>query len=214
MNENLPIQVEPIQEGGTITYATEVIAIIVGVATTEVDGIASMAGVSSISEILGGRNKNVARGVKVEVGAEEVSVDVSVIVDYGIPIQAVCQEVQENIRKSIETMTGLHVIKVDVHVQGVSFEKENKELQQSQQTARLESARASGETIPIPAAPAEWAQEPSPAAQPASPVAPEPSIPQEDAEKPQPDADPQPEPAPPESPKKRGPGRPKRQPKE
>ncbi len=138
MNENLPIQVEPIQEAGTITYATEVIAIIVGVATAEVEGITSMAGVSSIGDLLSGRGKNLSRGVKVEVGAEEVSVDVSVIVDYGMPIQKVGQNVQENVRKSIESMTGLHVIKVDVHVQGVSFEKENKELQQSQEAARLE----------------------------------------------------------------------------
>jgi len=74
------------------------------------------------------------------VGAEEVAVDVSVIVDYGMPIQIVGRDVQENIRKSIETMTGLHVLKVDVHVLGVSFEKENKELEQGQEVARLQSA--------------------------------------------------------------------------
>lgn len=139
MNQDLPIHVDPIEEKGTITYATEVIATIVGVAATEVEGIASMAGAASISELLSGKPKNLSRGVKVEVGAEEVAVDVSVIVDYGMPIQLVCLNVQENIRKSIETMTGLHVIKVDVHVLGVSFEKENKELEQGQEMARLQS---------------------------------------------------------------------------
>ena len=143
MNQDLPVHVDPnkdlFQEKGTITYATEVIATIVGVATTEVEGIASMAGAASISELFSGKPKNLSRGVRVEVGAEEVAVDVSVIVDYGMPIQIVGRDVQENIRKSIETMTGLHVLKVDVHVLGVSFEKENKELEQGQEVARLQS---------------------------------------------------------------------------
>ena len=66
---------------------------------------------------------------------EDVSVDVSVTVDYGMPIQKVGRSAQENVRKSIESMTGLHVEKVDLHVVGVSFEKENQELQQSQKIA-------------------------------------------------------------------------------
>lgn len=144
IDENLPINVDDQEDHGTITYATEVISTIVGVATAEVEGIASMAGASSISDILG-RSKNAARGVKVEVGAEEVSVEVSVIVDYGMPIQKVCKNVQDNILKSIETMTGLHVIKVDVHVQGVSFEKENLELKQGQEVARLSTERGTEE---------------------------------------------------------------------
>jgi len=56
-------------------------------------------------------------------------------VDYGMPIQKVGRNAQENVRKSIESMTGLHVEKVDLHVVGVSFEKENQEMQQSQQLA-------------------------------------------------------------------------------
>ena len=139
MSQDLPMNVDT-EEKGTITYATEVIATIVGVATTEVEGIASMAGAASISELLSGKPKNFSRGVRVEVGAEEVAVDVSVIVDYGMPIQIVGSNVQENIRKSIETMTGLQVLKVDVHVLGVSFEKENKELEQGQEVARLQSS--------------------------------------------------------------------------
>jgi len=163
MSQDLPMNVDPnkdlFQEKGTITYATEVIATIVGVATTEVEGIASMAGAASISELFSGKPKNLSRGVRVEVGAEEVAVDVSVIVDYGMPIQIVGRDVQENIRKSIETMTGLHVLKVDVHVLGVSFEKENKELEQSQEVARLQSVQDSprfggvlqeGESEPAP----------------------------------------------------------------
>ena len=66
---------------------------------------------------------------------EDINVDVSVTVDYGMPIQKVGRNAQENVRKSIESMTGLHVEKVDLHVVGVSFEKENQEMQQSQQLA-------------------------------------------------------------------------------
>ena len=86
-----------------------------------------------------GRNKNITRGVKVELGTEEAAVDIYLIIEYGTPIQTAASNVQENVRKAIESMTGLHVVRVDVHVQGVSFEKENKELQQSQEMARLQA---------------------------------------------------------------------------
>ena len=134
MNENMTIDMEK----GQITYANEVIATIVSVATTEVEGISGIAGVSgSISGILGkGKSsRNVSRGVRVDVEGSDVNVDVSVTVDYGMPIQKVGRNAQENVRKSIESMTGLHVEKVDLHVVGVSFEKENQELQLSQQAA-------------------------------------------------------------------------------
>ena len=131
MNENMTIDMEK----GQITYANEVIATIVSVATTEVEGISGIAGVSgSISGILGkGKSsRNVSRGVRVDVEGSDVNVDVSVTVDYGMPIQKVGRNAQENVRKSIESMTGLHVDKVDLHVVGVSFEKENQEMQLSQ----------------------------------------------------------------------------------
>ena len=121
------------QESGQITYANEVIATIVSVATTEVDGISGIAGSGAISGILA--KGKTPRGVKVDMNGENVGVDVSVTVDYGMPIQKVGRNAQENVRKSIESMTGLHVEKVDLHVVGVSFEKENQEMQLSQQAA-------------------------------------------------------------------------------
>ena len=121
------------QESGQITYANEVIATIVSVATTEVEGISGIAGSGAISGILA--KGKTPRGVKVDMNGENVGVDVSVTVDYGMPIQKVGRNAQENVRKSIESMTGLHVEKVDLHVVGVSFEKENQEMQQSQKLA-------------------------------------------------------------------------------
>ena len=125
--DNLPLSLEQDSDStGTITYANEVIAIISGVAANEVEGIAGMCTSGGIGDVFG-RNKNITRGVRVEIGSEEASVDLFVVVEYGTPIQTAALNVQENVRKAIETMTGLHVVRVDVHVQGVSFEKENKE---------------------------------------------------------------------------------------
>ena len=133
MNENNTVDKEKDQESGQITYANEVIATIVSVATTEVEGISGIAGSGAISGILA--KGKTPRGVKVDMDGENVDVDVSVTVDYGMPIQKVGRNAQENVRKSIESMTGLHVEKVDLHVVGVSFEKENQEIQQSQKLA-------------------------------------------------------------------------------
>ena len=127
--DNLPLSLQKDDDKtGSITYANEVIAIIAGVAANEVAGIAGMCTSGGISDVFG-RNKNITKGVKVEIGSEEASVDLYVVVEYGTPIQTAALDVQENVRKAIETMTGLHVVRVDVHVQGVSFEKENKEMQ-------------------------------------------------------------------------------------
>ena len=127
--EDLPVNADvDLQNGGTITYATEVISTIAGVAANEIEGIAGMCISGGLSDIIG-RNRNITRGVKVEIGSEEASFDLYVIVEYGQPIQKVCHDVQENVRKAIESMTGLHVVRVDVHVQGVSFEKEKQQTE-------------------------------------------------------------------------------------
>jgi uncharacterized alkaline shock family protein YloU len=135
LKDNLPISTEPaVPDGGSITYANEVIAIISGIAASEIEGIAGMVTAGGLGEIIS-KNRNITRGVKVEVGTEEVSVDLYTIVEYGQPIQKVASEVQENVRKSIESMTGLRVVRVDIHVQGVSFEKDKQDAQ-----SRLEAA--------------------------------------------------------------------------
>ncbi len=108
-------------ELGAIRIADEVVSIIAGLAATEVEGVASMSGgiVGGIAEALG--RKNLSKGVKVEVGEQEAAVDLYLIVGYGSRIPDVAWTVQENVKKAIETMTGLAVVNVNVHVQGVSF---------------------------------------------------------------------------------------------
>lgn len=133
--ENLPVNVDlDTEQSSNIIYANEVVAIIAGVAASEVEGIAGMCNVSGG---LLGKNRSVTKGVKVEIGTEEASVDLYVIMEYGKPIQKAAYDAQESVRKAIETMTGLHVVKVDVHVQGVSFEKENNALNAGAKNAVL-----------------------------------------------------------------------------
>ena len=105
---------------GTIRIADEVVAIVAGLAATEIPGVAGMSGglVGGIAEMLG--KKNMAKGVKVEVGEREAAVDLFVIVEYGVRIPDIALTVQENVKRAIESMTGLEVIEVNVHVQGVN----------------------------------------------------------------------------------------------
>lgn len=106
---------------GAIRIANEVVAVIAGLAATEVDGLAGMSGgiAGGFAEMLG--KKNLSKGVRVEVGEKETAVDIFVIVEYGAKIPDVAFRVQENVKHAIENMTGLTVVDVNVHVQGVSF---------------------------------------------------------------------------------------------
>nr|WP_041914291.1 Asp23/Gls24 family envelope stress response protein [Selenomonas ruminantium] len=114
---------------GSIRIADEVVSIIAGLAATEVEGIAGMSGgiAGGIAEMLG--RKNFAKGVKVEVGEKEAAVDLYIIVKYGVRIPDVALAAQENVKQAIENMTGLSVVEVNIHVQGVGFpdDEENKE---------------------------------------------------------------------------------------
>ena len=111
---------------GTIQIAPEVIEVIAGLATIEVDGVAGMSGgfAGGIVELLG--RKNLSKGVKVEVGQREAAVDVSIIVEYGNRIPEIASEIQRNVKRSIEMMTGLHVVEVNVHIHDVHFKTPDK----------------------------------------------------------------------------------------
>lgn len=109
---------------GSIKITDEVVAIIAGLAATEVPGVAGMGGgiAGGIAEILG--RKNLSRGVKVEVGEKQAAIDLFIIVEYGSRIPDIAWEIQDKVKKAVETMTGLNVIEVNIHVQGVNFEKQ------------------------------------------------------------------------------------------
>ena len=174
--ENLPLSVDvnDMEPTSSITFASDVVATIAGIAAAEVEGVAVMVNAPAGNNLLG-KNRAVTKGVKVEVGTEEVSVDLYMVIEYGQPIQKVAQDAQENVRRAIESMTGLHVVRVDVHVQAVSFEKENNALSAGAKNAVLEagSAEAPAETV----APAEVEEAPvAPAAPVEKPAADEPEM--------------------------------------
>jgi uncharacterized alkaline shock family protein YloU len=124
-------------EMGSIQIAPEVIEVIAGLATVEVDGVAGMSGgfAGGIAELLG--RKNLSKGVKVEVGQREAAVDVSIIVEYGRKIPEIAGEIQRNVKRSIETMTGLTVVEVNVHVHDVHFKgSEKTEEEESNQRVK------------------------------------------------------------------------------
>jgi len=114
-------------EYGKVLYADDVVATIAGLAATDVKGVAAMSGgiANGIAEKLG--RKNLAKGVKVQVGEKEAAIDLYIIVDYGVKVPEVAWNIQENVKKAVESMTGLNVVEVNIHVQGVSFEKDVKE---------------------------------------------------------------------------------------
>ena len=124
LNEEIKTENEGIQ------ISNDVIAVIAGVAVSEVPGVSGMAGgfAGGISEVFSGK-KNLAKGIKVDATETEAKIDVNIIVEYGTRIPDVAFEIQNRVKKAVENMTGLKVEEVNVHVQGVNTDssKEDEE---------------------------------------------------------------------------------------
>ena len=106
---------------GEVRIADEVVAIIAGLAATEVDGVDSMAG-NITNELVGKLGmKNLSRGVKVAVQENEVTVELSLNMSYGYSIPKTSAKVQEKVKSAIESMTGLSVVEVNIHIAGVDM---------------------------------------------------------------------------------------------
>ena len=84
-------------------------------------GVAGMAGgfAGGISEVFSGK-KNLAKGIKADINENNAKIDVNIIVEYGSRIPDVAFEIQNRVKKAVESMTGLKVEEVNVHVQGVN----------------------------------------------------------------------------------------------
>ena len=108
-------------ENDGIKISDDVVAVIAGVAVSEVAGVAGMAGgfAGGISEVFSGK-KNLAKGIKAEINESKAKIDVNIIVEYGSRIPDVAFEIQNRVKKAVEGMTGLKVEEVNVHVQGVN----------------------------------------------------------------------------------------------
>ena len=161
MSENYPSDVKLNEnQDGTVSFATEVVATIAGLAATEVDGVASMSSPSSgFADMFTRKNtRNFTKGVRIDLEGNKVAVDITIVVDYGSPVPDVARSIQENVKKAIETMSGLDVRSVDVHVSGISFEREqraNAELDEQHRKMLEKTAENTAEAEEAPAAEAE-----------------------------------------------------------
>ena len=109
---------------GNIKISIDVVSTIAGVATMNCDGVYGMAGTlaGDIAERLGAKKRNQNKGVKVDMTETNASVDLYIIVKYGVRIPELAWEIQESVKNNIESMTGLTVDKVNIHIEGVNFE--------------------------------------------------------------------------------------------
>jgi uncharacterized alkaline shock family protein YloU len=109
---------------GEVRVADEVVAIIAGLAATEIDGVESMAGniTNELVSKLG--MKNLSKGVKINVNEKNVEVALALNIKYGYEIPAVSKKVQEKVKSAIETMTGLEVSVVNIRIAGVNMDAE------------------------------------------------------------------------------------------
>lgn len=135
--EDINKETEEIEQNG-IKIADDVISIIAGKAASEVPGVYSMAGgfAGGITEVFG--KKNFSKGIKIDVENEIAKIDVNIIVEYGIRIPDVAFEIQNRVKKAVESMTGLKVSEVNVHVQGVNTDSQNKKEDKTVETENKE----------------------------------------------------------------------------
>lgn len=106
---------------GEVKIADEVVAIVAGLAATEVEGVSSMAGniTNEIVSKLGMRN--LSKGIQIEVENDEIRVSIAINIAYGYNIPEVSAKVQDKIASAIENMTGLHVTEVNVRIASVDM---------------------------------------------------------------------------------------------
>lgn len=107
-------------DGEGIRIANDVIAAIANKAASEVPGVFSMSG--GISDVFG---KRMSKGIKVDAGEKNTKIDVNIIVEYGARIPEIAYEIQNRVKKAVESMTGLKVLEVNVHVQGVNLPEDD-----------------------------------------------------------------------------------------
>lgn len=112
---------EPI---GNIKISVDVVAKIAGIAASEIDGVSAMhkSFVGGVAQKLG--KKNSSQGVKVEITEDMTTIDLYLVVEYGVKIPELAWNVQESVKASVEAMTGLNVAAVNIHIEGIDFGKD------------------------------------------------------------------------------------------
>lgn len=138
--EVVELEEEIATQNDGIQISNDVVAVIAGVAISEVPGVAGMAGgfAGGITEVLSGK-KNLAKGIKVEVTGTQAKIDVNIIVEYGSRIPDVAFEIQNRAKKAVESMTGLNVEEINVHVQGVNTDTATKGEINQEETSNVDT---------------------------------------------------------------------------
>jgi uncharacterized alkaline shock family protein YloU len=118
-------EIKDVTNMGIVKISDEVVEVIAGLAAADVKGVVGMSDslVGGISHVLSGK-KNLAKGVKVNVGEDSASIDLNLVVQYGVRIPEIAASVQENVKRAVESMTGLNVSGVNIYVQNVILPKE------------------------------------------------------------------------------------------
>jgi uncharacterized alkaline shock family protein YloU len=107
------------QKIGTVKIADDVVAMIAGIAATEIDGVTAMVG-NITNELMSKMGiKTLTKGVKVDIYGKEVKVDLAINMEYGFNIISTGNKVQERVKSSIENMTGLEVRDVNVRIAAI-----------------------------------------------------------------------------------------------
>ncbi len=107
-------------KNGTIVIPSEVIAKMAGIAATQCYGVVGMASRNTADELASLlKRDSLHKGIKVEIDNEHLTIDLHVIVEYGINISATCENISNNVRYYVETMTGFDVKKVNVYVESI-----------------------------------------------------------------------------------------------
>lgn len=127
MSENINIENNEIitDDAGTVKISDEVIATVSAATLSKIDGVHSMSGTlaGGIVEFLGVK-KSATKGIKVSVDESgNVSLEIHITIQYGFKIPDVAWEIQEKVKEEVEAVTGLTVVKVNVHVDGINIEK-------------------------------------------------------------------------------------------
>ncbi len=122
--ENTVTEITEKQDVGTVKIADDVVALIAAFAAVEVEGVHSLAGGITLDILNKGGTKKLNKGVRVDVTENSVNTQVSVILDFGYNIPVTSSNIQNRVKNSLESMTGLTVTDVNVRIVGVEMPKE------------------------------------------------------------------------------------------
>lgn len=111
---------------GNIKISVDVVTTIAGIAASEIDGVSCMytSFVDGVAQRLGAK-RSFSKGVKVDMSGDSVGIDLYIVVEYGVKIPELAWSIQENVKNSVESMTGLAVSRVNIHIEGISFGRDD-----------------------------------------------------------------------------------------